>query len=331
MHTNRLGKLEQVSLRTAWENEEIDFTPWLARAENLVLLGDTLGLELEIEAVEKGVGPFRADILCKDTATDDWVLIENQLERTDHNHLGQILTYAAGLDAAYVVWIADRFTDEHRAAFDWLNEVTGDDVNFFGLEIELWRIDHSLPAPKFNVVSKPNDWSRAVSRSRPDSGELTETQRLQLEYWRQFRDLVEESSSSITPRKPRPQHWYNFAVGRSGFIIQTVVNTRDGVIGVILVLHDQDAKPHFYLLEDQKEEIEREIGVSLEWHEMINKKQSRIKLIRENTDPTDRSKWEEQQRWLLEKLEAFHAVFAPRIATLDAADYIADEDLEVVS
>ena len=125
--------------------------PWLAREENLALLGETLGLELELEAVEQGVGPFRADIVCRDTVSNSRVLVENQLQGTDHRHLGQIFTYAAGLDAVTVVWIAARFTDEHRAALDWLNEITDQRVNFFGLEIELWRIGGSPLAPKFNV------------------------------------------------------------------------------------------------------------------------------------------------------------------------------------
>ncbi len=113
-----------MELRKAWDRESEDFTPWLAKPENIELLGEELGLDLEVEAQEKNVGPFRADILCKDTANGDWVLIENQLEKTDHTHLGQLLTYAAGLQAVTIVWVAERFCDEHRAALDWLNELT---------------------------------------------------------------------------------------------------------------------------------------------------------------------------------------------------------------
>ena len=131
MTQNLLGRLERVELRRIWSSESSDFTPWLAREDNLRLLGETVGIELELEAQEKTVGPFRADILCKDTATDSWVLIENQLERTDHSHLGQLLTYAAGISAVTVVWVAERFTEEHRAALDWLNERTAERINFF--------------------------------------------------------------------------------------------------------------------------------------------------------------------------------------------------------
>lgn len=139
----QLGLLEQVDLKNVWNNEPKEFTPWLAKSENLQLLGDVVGIELELEAQEKMLGPFRADILSKDTVNNQWVLIENQIERTDHAHLGQLLTYASGLKAVIIVWIARRFTDEHRAALDWLNEITDSRINFFGLEIELWRIGDS--------------------------------------------------------------------------------------------------------------------------------------------------------------------------------------------
>jgi hypothetical protein len=125
-----LGRLEKVDMREVWTHEAADFTPWLAAEENLALLGEAIGIDLELEAQEQSVGPFHADILCKDIATDCWVLVENQLERTDHSHLGQLLTYAAGLDAVTIVWVASRFTDEHRAALDWLNKVTREGINF---------------------------------------------------------------------------------------------------------------------------------------------------------------------------------------------------------
>src|SRR6476646_1010509 len=119
-----LGRLARVELRQAWISEPGDFTPWLAQPENIVLLSEAIGIELEVESQERSVGPFRADILCRDTTDRHFVLIENQLERTDHTHLGQLLTYAAGLDAVSIVWIAARFTEEHRAALDWLNRAT---------------------------------------------------------------------------------------------------------------------------------------------------------------------------------------------------------------
>lgn len=165
MITADLGRLERVALRDIWTTEAQDFTPRLAQPENLAVLSETLNMDLETVGQEESVGPFRADILCRNTLDYSWALIENQLERTDHSHLGQLLTYAAGLQTVTIVWVAATFTDEHRAALDWLNEITDERFRFFGLEVDLWRIGNSPTAPKFNIVAKPNEWTRSVGKS----------------------------------------------------------------------------------------------------------------------------------------------------------------------
>lgn len=321
-----LGKLQKVDLRQIWETEANDFTPWLAQEENIKLLGDTVGLELEVEAQEKEVGPFRADILCKDTGTNNWVLIENQLERTDHTHLGQLLTYAAGLNAVTIVWISLRFTEEHRATIDWLNEITDDKFNFFALEIELWRIGESPVAPKFNVISQPNDWGRKVKAATTtiESENLSDTKKLQLEYWTVFREYVVANSTILKPQKPSPQHWTSMAIGRSNFLIDAMVDTWEKRIAVALIMSGPDAKPHYYLLEKDKDQIEQELGLEPEWRELPNNKNSYI-TIRNQLDPTDRSSWQEQHKWLMEQLETFHRVLGPRIKQLNADDYRVDD------
>ncbi len=320
----RLGRLDRVDLREIWTSESADFTPWLAETDNLVILGDTIGLELELESQETKVGPFRADILCRDTGTNAWVLIENQLERTDHCHLGQLLTYAAGLKAVTVVWIAERFTEEHRAALDWLNEITDEKFAFFGLEIELWQIASSPVAPKFNVVCKPNDWSKTISEAA--EGEITETKLLQQEYWASLRDLLLERKSIVKPQKPRPQHWTNFAVGRSFFGIHATVNTVKNWLQVGMSCTGPHGKAHFQILKQQKNAIETEIGCPLEWEELPGKKESRIALRKYGVDVADREKWLSQHAWLAEKLEAFHKAFAPRVKDLNAEGWQLSDD-----
>lgn len=320
---NQLGRLKKVDLRDVWSREAGDFTPWLAQDENLSLIGETIGLELELEAQEKNVGPFRADLLCKDTATDSWVLIENQLERTDHTHLGQLLTYAAGLNAVTIVWVAARFAEDHRAALDWLNEVTGSDINFFGLEIELWRIGESPVAPKFNVASKPNDWTKSFTPATLVPDALTDTKRLQQEYWTTLQEYLVENNSKVKPTKPLPQHWMNFAIGRAQFGIQAYANTREGRIAIGLVLSSSDAKQHFQLLLRERQEIEGEVGESLEWLELPERKESRIMLHNHDADPNKKSDWPAQHAWLLEKLKAFDYAFRSRVRRLNPED-IAD-------
>ena len=213
--TNRtLGRLTRVDPRKIWATEASDFTPWLAREENLAVLSETLDMELELEAQEKAVGPFRADILCKDIGSDAWVLIENQLERTDHRHLGQLLTYASGLEAVTIIWIAAHFNEEHRSTLDWLNKITDEDFRFFGLEVELWRIGDSPAAPRFNIVSKPNDWSRLVAQAaRADEAELSETRLMQWNYWSALNAVLDQAEGPVLgSRKPRPSSWMGYPI-----------------------------------------------------------------------------------------------------------------------
>jgi hypothetical protein len=320
MNGYSLGRLERVDLRHVWSSESGDFTPWLAQKENLLLLGDAIGLELDLDATEKSVGPFRADIVCKDTITGNWVLIENQLERTDHSHLGQLLTYAAGLSTVTIIWIAERFTDEHRAALDWLNEVTAEQINLFGLEVELWRIGTSAIAPKFNIVSQPNDWVKHVNAER-QTVEASELSQLKLEFWTGFQLYLEQNKSIIKSQKPSTHYWTNFPIGRSHFVLSAMVGMRDGYLGVNIIMTGIHAKAHFHLLEYEREAIEREIGETLEWRENPNYKQSDVQLFWRGVTPTDPQRWTEYHSWLREKLEAFYRAFTPRIKKLNAAAY----------
>jgi hypothetical protein len=320
MNNTNLGRLEKVDLREVWLSESSQFTPWLARPENLKLVGEAVGIELECEAQEKDVGPFRADILCKDMATDSWVLIENQLERTDHCHLGQLLTYAAGLDAVTIVWIAERFTEEHRAALDWLNERTDEKITFFGLEVELWRIGNSPVAPKFNIVSKPNDWTRSVQHAAQE--EVSEHNQLQLRFWTAFKRYMEEKGSFVRCQKPYPQHWMNHALGKAGFHLASIISTwnsethaKGAEIRAELYLSGETAKQDFAELEKGKSEIEKQLGFPLRWHNPEGKKACRLS-VREVSDFLNESLWPQQFEWLRQKLETMHRVFAPIIKTL---------------
>lgn len=324
----QLSTLQRVELRDVWRTEDQDFTPWLAQEENLKVLGDAIGLELELEAQEKNVGPFRADILCREVLDDSWVLIENQLERTDHTHLGQLMTYAAGLNTVTIVWISARFSEEHRAALDWLNEITEEKIKFFGLEVELWQIGDSLAAPKFNIVSKPNDWSRSVSSAarRISEDDLNPTKANYLRYWTAFSDFARENSEAIKPQRGTPQHWSIISIGRSGFNMAALGAVRDNWIAVELTMHDDDAKSYFHQLHKDKEQIETELGFGVDWVELPDKKSSRIRIYRHNTNPLDESSWLSHFQWFVEKLEAFDRVFRQRIKNLDAEDWPDDNE-----
>ena len=329
MDDQTLGRLERIDLREIWTTEAADFTPWLAQPNNVVVLADTLGLTLEVEAEEKFVGPFRADILCKDVGTDTWVLIENQLERTDHKHLGQLLTYAAGLQAVTVVWVAASFTDEHRATLDWLNKITDESFRFFGLEVELWRIGDSPAAPKFNIISKPNNWSRSIAKAAReiDDAELSETRIMWKEYWTAFNSALIKANGPISGhRKPRPQHWMSYSVGRSGFSLSAVLKRRLSKISAELYLSGIKAKTFFRLLEQQKGEIEQELGYPLEWEFLPQGQDCRIAIYYDGVNPDDKSNWEQQHEWLASHLNKMHNVLSPRIKELDADDWRPEGD-----
>ena len=311
----KLGRLEKQDLRTFWKKEATDFTPWLAKEENIQLLSETIGIELEVQSQEESVGPFSADILCKDTINDHFVLIENQLEKTDHTHLGQLMTYAAGLNAVTVIWIAQKFTEEHRAALDWLNRITDDAFTFFGIEIELYKIGDSLPAPMFNIVSKPNDWTKQVKRSTTSQA-TTETKILQEKYWRGLKDFMESERSFVKMQNPLPQHWTNIAIGRSNFNLSASVNSRDNTVNIWLNISGEQAKENYdKLYETAYQNSLKEINEDLVWDKMEGRKMSAI-MLKAAGDFANTGEWNNQFQWFKEYLERFIKYFKPKIAKL---------------
>lgn len=308
-----LGRLERVDLRSGWLREDSDFTPWLASEENIALLGDSIGLELEVQQAEAAVGPFRADILCKDTATDELVIIENQLEKTNHSHLGQTLTYAAGLDATTVIWIASEFNEQHRAALDWLNHISHEDFLFFGLEIELWRIGDSAPAPKFNLVAQPNDWSKSVRESAGRSGDLTPAKELRLDFWTEFGIFLQEQGASYKPPKPSTKHWCTWGLGRAGTSLQALALVEE--LRVNVKVADRKHPSWLPQLREQRESIEAALGFHLRWPEDPETKAVHLVYAQE-WDFEDRRGWPKAFAWLLQHMEALDRVFRPRVKAL---------------
>ena len=320
MATTDLGRLKPVDLRKVWQNEETDFTPWLADQKNLAILGDALGMSLEFVSREEAVGPYSADILCRDSNDGTQVVVENQLEPTDHDHLGKLLTYAAHLGARVVVWIAKSFTEQHRAALDWLNEVSETGTRFFGLEIELWQIGESAPAPKFNVVARPNDWTKEGT----DTATLTDTQRMQLRFWEGFTGFVARNGMVVTkPHAPRAQNWLGIAgVGRGGFFLYGAMSTWTQAGGhhelrAELVITGEHSNHYFDLLHADRHDIENEheFDEELEWYNPDDVKQRKI-YWRLETNFEDPDLLTEQYRWLLDRGEALHRILAPRVGSL---------------
>lgn len=269
----KLGKLEEVDIRKVWPHEQYDFSKWLATEENIKELGDALNLSLTDVETEKFVGNYRCDILCKDEITGKMVLIENQLEPTNHDHLGKIITYASGLDAAVVVWIVASARDEHASAIEWLNKHTDDEISFFLVEVHAYKIGDSDPAPQFKIIEQPNDFVKIVKAVSKNS-DMNESQKNRLEFWTQFNEVVDSQGKPFNKRKATTDHWYNVAIGSSDASISIDLVNKEHRIRVSLWINDN--KDIFDALFQRKDEIETALGFGLEWNRLDNKKASYI-------------------------------------------------------
>jgi hypothetical protein len=305
-----LGRLTPVELRDYWENER-EFTRWLVQDENVELLSDALGLQLEVEGTHVRVGSYEADVVAKEADSEQRVVIENQLGRTDHDHLGKALVYSSGLGAKTVVWLAKSITDEHRQTVQWLNDATGESLRFFALEIELWRIANSSPAPKFNVVCSPNEWVNIARTPSPTS----DMQALKLEFWSSFREYLQACDRKFRTRTPRPHYWYDFAIGRSGFNLSLTVSAQRNQVGCELYISHDKAKQAYNSLWEEKEQIEQEIGSDLEWKELPNKNACRIVQYSDGDIRTQEG-WPSLFEWMRGRLEVFTSVFGKRVQAL---------------
>ncbi|MCY4617666.1 MAG: DUF4268 domain-containing protein [Chloroflexi bacterium] len=310
-----LSKLEAVDLREVWKHEASNFTPWLA--DNIEELSDVLGLDLEVKTSEAEVGTFSLDILAHDLASDRPVVIENQLEGTDHDHLGKLLTYAAGYDAHILVWIVKEFRPEHRAAIDWLNRRTGEDTAFFGIAVEAWRIKDSPPAARFNVVALPNDWEKQGAHESTSSGSetLSVKRSRYRDFWQPLVDQLRDTHDFTRAKKGQPQNWMHFGSGFSGLPFG-VSFQRGNVASVSIRLDrgDKDDNERTYdALHERKSEIEAELGQPLTWNRMDHAKASEIGVRREGTIDDDDESLAEIREWMIRTVLSFDQVFRPHL------------------
>ncbi|HFI0683389.1 TPA: DUF4268 domain-containing protein [Streptococcus suis] len=268
-----LGRLKEVDIRELWAHEQYNFSNWLAKEENIELLNETVGLTLTDIDKEVYVGSYRCDLVAVDETTDVKIIIENQLDSTDHDHLGKIITYASGLDANVIIWIVKEAREEHKSAIEWLNNNMAKEISFFLLEIKAYRIGDSLPAPMFKVVEKPNDFIK--SNKSVKDGDLSKTQAERLNFWTEFNRVVTENGKPFNVRKATTDHWYDVAIGTSDAHISITLVNKDGTIGVELYV--RDCKDLFDNLYEHKEEIENKLGFNMHWERLDDKKASRIK------------------------------------------------------
>lgn len=301
-----IGKLIEVDIRELWKHEQYDFSEWLSKKENIENLNDILGLTLIDISKETYVGAYRCDLFAKDETTGIKVIIENQLEISNHDHLGKIITYASGLDAKVVVWIVKEAREEHRSAIEWLNNNTNSNVNFFLIEIHAYKIGESDPAPMFQVVEQPNDFIKNnKSTNRDESMNKSQSQRI--EFWNQFNNVIIERGKPFNVRKATTDHWYNVAIGTSDAHIDITLVNKDSLIGVELYIPDN--KELFDKLLDRKEEIEKELGFKLDWRRLDNSKASRIFYCVKGLNFDDHSNYNELMNKVIDLVVLMRSVF----------------------
>ena len=288
-----LGTLKEITdLRSIWPHEALNFTPWVA--ENVDLLADAVGLDITVDETESSVGDFNVDIYASETGTDRKIIIENQLEDTDHDHLGKLITYASGKGADVVIWVVKHAREEHKAAVEWLYNHTDDKIGFFLCEIKLFQIGDSQIAPAFTVVERPNDWTKEIRKT----ASANSTQQQRLEYWQAFNDYAFSDanfSRIFNKRKPTTDHWMDFSIGSSACHI--AVSQKRKAVDVELYINDD--KELFKSLFAYKDEIEKNMEMELEWKELPERKASRI-LIEKTGDLDDRATWPEQFDYIMD-------------------------------
>jgi hypothetical protein len=308
------GSLESQEVRSYWEHEADDFTPWLAseiRGDPVSKLEEALELDLAVLEEEKSVGRYNVDIFAEVVDDNRKVIIENQLESSDHDHLGKSIAYASGVDADIIVWIAPRFYDEHRDAMQWLNENSREGVDLFAIRLEVWRIGNSEPAVRLNPIAEPSEWKEKAKRSEH---ELSDTETLREEYWTAFRDRIEEENSVLSARKPFPDYYYNNPIGKAGVELQFTIKATENEIGVALVIRD-DADLYRYLADD-RDVIDSQLEQGVMWEEPEETRAGNARsniTVSKNVDVWDEARWEEYTEWMLQTGEQFHDVFYDRL------------------
>lgn len=302
-----LGVLTEVeNIRDLWKHEQYDFSKWLAEDTNIGLLGNTLGLTLVDVKPEEFVGAYRCNLVATDEGSGMRVIIENQLESSNHDHLGKIITYASGLDAKIIIWIVTRAREEHRSAIEWLNNQTREDLSFFLIEIHAYRIGESLPAPKFEIIEKPNDFIK-LTKSKDESTESSQRETERYEFWSLFNERVIERGRPFHVSKPSIRHWYNISTGVKGADI--CVNLVNRLSCVELEVYISDNKQLFDRLYENKSGIEERLGFEMDWRRLENKKASRIVHRVSGLNFSDHSNYSSLIDEIIDKVTVMKAVF----------------------
>ena len=292
-----LGKLEKIELREVWRHEALDFTRWLARKENIALLSKEIGIDIEVIETEMSVGRYNVDIYARDTESNKKIVIENQLENTNHDHLGKMLVYAAGLDADIAIWVVKDVNEEHRQAIEWLNDNSFEKINIFLVKVELWQIDNSPIAPKFQVICEPNNWAKVLKQQSKEN--VSDLELKQMEYWQGFVDYAKSKDKTYISQRPSIYNWYVIRIGSSDYKIKLVHSVNSDMIRCQLEIFNDEI---YKKLEQYRTEIDNKIN-GLEWEYLEDRKVNRISCNNSSKDNAS------SYVWLLDMVDRFKEVF----------------------
>jgi hypothetical protein len=308
-----IGRLEKVPLREIWPNEARDFTTWLA--ENLDFLGEALGLSLSLVEQEAAAGIFSADVLAED-ADGNPIIIENQRERTDHDHLGKLITYLSNLDAKTAIWITSDPRPEHEAAIHWLNQTLPADVALYLVKLDAYRIGESPSAPLLTVVAGPSPEAKQIGGQKK---ELAQRHVLRLEFWGQLLDRAKERTSLHARISPGKEHWISAGAGKSGLAFNYIIRMNDAQVELYIDQGEAEAnKRIFDRLFASKEQIEAAFGEPLEWQRLDDRRACRIRHRLNLGGLTDRDRWPETQEAMIDAMMRLENALKPQIKRLRA-------------
>jgi len=307
-----ISRFTPVPLRELWPHEANDFTTWLA--ENLDYLEEAIGLGLSLIEREAPTGDFYVDLLAEDEE-GNLVIIENQLERTNHDHLGKLLTYMANHEAKTAIWISSQPRPEHEKAVHWLNETLPADTAFYLLQVEAYRIEESPPAAKFSVVAGPSAESRQVGRKRK---ELAERHILRLAFWESLLEKIKGRTHLHANISPSKESWISTGAGKSGVTFNYVILMSNARVELYIDTQEYDTnKRYFDALYAHKEQIETAFGAPLDWLRLDTKRASRIAyLITEKGGLKEQEHWPELQDAMIDAMTRLYRALAPHIKKL---------------
>lgn len=295
-----LGNLEKVELREIWKHEALDFTRWLAKKENIEILSKEIGINIDVIETEMNVGRYNVDIYAKDSDSDKIIVIENQLENTNHDHLGKVIVYSAGLNASIAIWLVKDVNEEHKQAVEWLNENSNENINIFLVKIELWKIGNSLVAPKFQIISEPNNWTKAIRQKSNDN--LSGAKLEQLNFWQGFVDYSKDKRKTFTLTKPLIQNWYNISIGSSDYKLCLIYNVS---LDSMKCQFETTNKEIYKRLENVKDKIDMEVA-DLEWDYLEDRKTNKVIL---NYKGNVSNNLDSAYEWLFNSVELLKSVF----------------------